>query len=218
MHACTRTGFLVLFAGYTTGLYSVSDSGPRGTINVDAGYRCCSVASAWRSKQGRPSVKTLRRSLLRAAIKRDDIHAFWHLCLLMYSYSNFRHCKCNKLGVPYASPRGVHGENIHSAVDVLMVNHPTYPSIANPVSIILAQNFSMFFGLVLLRYLLLSPSWFYNITPPQFWSSYLSVSTHFHLRCSHIFCSHAHMLLICVGPTSENSLICITVVIVEPQL
>ena len=158
---CTRTGFLVLFAGYTTGLYSVSDSGPRGTINVDAVYRCCSVASAWRSKQGIPSVKTLRRSLLRAAIKRDDIHAFWHLCLLMYSYSNFRHWQCHTLGVTYA------------------------------------QNFSMFFGLVLLRYLLHSPSWFYNITPPQFWSSSLSVSTHFHLRCSHLLQSCSHALNLC---------------------
>ena len=135
----------------------------------------------------------------------------------MYSYSNFRHCKCHKLGVTYASQRGVHGENIHSAVDVLMVNHPAYPSIANPVSIILAHNDSTLFGLVLLRYLLLSPSWFYNITPPQFWSSYLSVPPTF-IFDVHILCSHAHMLLICVGPTSENSLICITVVIVEPQL
>ena len=27
----------------------------------------------------------------------------------------------------------------------------------------------------------------YNIVPPQIWSSYLSVSTHFHLPCSHYY-------------------------------
>ena len=40
-------------------------------------------------------------------------------------------------------------------------------------------SISRFFGLVLLLSVFLSPS--YHFAPPQFWSSYLSVSNHFHV-------------------------------------
>ena len=45
-------------------------------------------------------------------------------------------------------------------------------------------SISTFSVLCFYLYLFLLHVFSYNITPPQVWSSYLSVSSHFHLRCS----------------------------------
>ena len=80
--------------------------------------------------------------------------------------------------------------NWHDLTELLvqMISFTVSLASSSPVSLLWIKfSILTFSSFVLLLSVLLSPSCVYNITPPQFWYSYLSVSPHFHRPSSRCY-------------------------------